>query len=173
MKRNLVALSALVVAIAFSAFTTSNLTLPRYYKFVGATTSTSDLANPRKWEDIGTPWSGVQVARGVSLLSVQANASTCMYMSGAHVDRRAGADRGRVLHADLMLAGGPASRHRRQADNTPFRAGRAPGSPGRLPAGNDRVPAAKIRVADNRRLPGKGSRQPEPDDDDPGHDRAS
>jgi hypothetical protein len=109
MKRNLVALSALVVAIAFSAFTTSKLTLPRYYKFVGATTSASDLTNPQKWEEIGTPLTDDHFASFVSQLFINANESTYIYMSGSNVDKPKVDDSGLDLQADIMLAGGHSS----------------------------------------------------------------
>lgn len=109
MKSNLIALVALITAIAFSAFTTSKLTLPRYYKYLGATTSSSDLINPQKWEEIGTPLYDDDLALYVSQLMINANEATYIYASGPNADRPKVDDSSTPLQSDVLLAGGHGS----------------------------------------------------------------
>lgn len=117
MKRNLVALSALVVAIAFSAFTTSKLTLPRYYKFVGSTSSSSELIQPQKWVEMSAPLTDDNVALFVSQMFINANESTYIHASGTDADKPKVDDSAIDLQSDVLLAGGHGSPANVQAVN--------------------------------------------------------
>jgi hypothetical protein len=114
LKVALVAVLAVSVIGAAFAFTNKHeskkLDLPRYFKFVGSTSSTSDLTDPQLWiETTDAPLTDSHTGNFVSQLQVINSESTYIYLSGTNEGHPKVDITDSDLQNDVLQAGGHGS----------------------------------------------------------------